>query len=153
MELTVIILIIAPFIFGIIFPLMRRMENTGDRQQKETSVFISRTQETFKNIKMVKSSTAEKHEKKLIYKCIDKLYAANLFESKMFAVVAPLVNFLLIMGLLIVIGYGTYRISTGTLSFSTLIAFVIYAFQIMTPMSSISGFIGEYHKANGALKA
>ena len=152
-KLTVVVLIIAPFIFGIIFPLMRRMENTGDRQQKETSVFISKTQETFKNIKMVKASTAEKQEKSLMYKCIDRLYNANLYESKVFAIVAPLVNFLLILGLLIVVGYGAYRISVGTLTISTLIAFVIYAFQMMTPMSSISGFIGEYHKANGAIKS
>ncbi|MFK3939774.1 ABC transporter ATP-binding protein [Alkalihalobacillus sp. NPDC078783] len=152
-KLTIIILVIAPIIFGIIFPLMRKMENTGARQQKETSVFISKAQETFKNIKMVKASTAEKHEKNLLYKCIDKLYTANLFESKMFALVAPLVNFLLILGLLVVISYGAFRISVGTLSLSTLIAFVVYAFQIMTPMSSISGFIGEYHKANGAFKS
>lgn len=102
---------------------------------------------------MVKASTAEKHEKSLMYKCIDRLYNANLYESKIFAMVAPLVNFLLILGLLIVVGYGAYRISVGTLSISTLIAFVIYAFQMMTPMSSISGFIGEYHKANGAIKS
>ncbi|MEM5594695.1 ABC transporter ATP-binding protein [Niallia circulans] len=94
-KLTVVVLIIAPFIFGIIFPLMRRMENTGDRQQKETSVFISKTQETFKNIKMVKASTAEKQEKSLMFKCIDRLYNANLYESKIFAIVAPLVNFYL----------------------------------------------------------
>ncbi|MEK4761127.1 ABC transporter ATP-binding protein [Viridibacillus sp. FSL E2-0187] len=152
-KLTIVILIISPFIFGIIFPLMRKMEKTGDVQQKEISVFISKTQETFKNIKMVKASTAEKHEKSLMYKCIDRLYNANLYESKIFAMVAPLVNFLLILGLLIVVGYGAYRISVGTLSISTLIAFVIYAFQMMTPMSSISGFIGEYHKANGAIKS
>lgn len=152
-KLTIVILMIAPFIFGIIFPLMRKVENTGDRQQKEISVFISKTQETFKNIKMVKASTAEKHERSLMYKCINRLYSANLYESKIFALVAPLVNFLLILGLLIVVGYGAYRISVGTLSISTLIAFVIYAFQMMTPMSSISGFIGEYHKANGAIKS
>ena len=151
-KLTIVILIISPFIFGIIFPLMRKTEQTGDRQQKEISVFIAKTQETFKNIKMVKASTAEKHEKSIMYKCIDRLYNANLYESKIFAMVAPLVSLLLILGLLIVVGYGAYRISVGTLSISTLIAFVIYAFQMMTPMSSISGFIGEYHKANGAIK-
>ncbi|HDX9529958.1 TPA: ABC transporter ATP-binding protein [Bacillus thuringiensis] len=152
-KLTIVILIISPFIFGIIFPLMRKTEQTGDRQQKEISVFIAKTQETFKNIKMVKASTAEKHEKSIMYKCIDRLYNANLYESKIFAMVAPLVSLLLILGLLIVVGYGAYRISVGTLSISTLIAFVIYAFQMMTPMSSISGFIGEYHKANGAIKS
>lgn len=152
-KLTIVILLISPFIFGIIFPLMRKMEKTGHSQQEEISVFISKTQETFKNIKMVKASTAEKHEKSVLHKCIDRLYNANLFESKVFSIVAPLVNFLLILGLLIVVGYGAYRISVGTLSISTLVAFVIYAFQMMTPMSTISGFIGEYHKANGAIKS
>lgn len=152
-KLTIVILLISPFIFGIIFPLMRKMEKTGHSQQEEISVFISKTQETFKNIKMVKASTAEKHEKSVLHKCIDRLYNANLYESKVFSLVAPLVNFLLILGLLIVVGYGAYRISVGTLSISTLVAFVIYAFQMMTPMSTISGFIGEYHKANGAIKS
>ena len=152
-KLTIVILLISPFIFGIIFPLMRKMEKTGHSQQEEISVFISKTQETFKDIKMVKASTAEKHEKSVLHKCIDRLYNANLYESKVFSLVAPLVNFLLILGLLIVVGYGAYRISVGTLSISTLVAFVIYAFQMMTPMSTISGFIGEYHKANGAIKS
>ncbi|WP_251943823.1 ABC transporter ATP-binding protein [Staphylococcus sp. Marseille-Q5304] len=57
------------------------------------------------------------------------------------------------MGLLVIAGYGAFRIKDGTLELSTLIAFIIYSFQLMSPMSSISGFIGEYHKANGAFKS
>ncbi|EEM43205.1 ABC transporter [Bacillus thuringiensis serovar sotto str. T04001] len=59
-KLTIIILLITPLIFGTVLPLMNKLESVGDSQQKEKSIFISKTQETFKNIKMVKSSNSEK---------------------------------------------------------------------------------------------
>ncbi|MGW7899867.1 ABC transporter ATP-binding protein [Staphylococcus shinii] len=152
-ELTIVILLIAPLIFGIIFPLMKKLEDTGEKQQYEISNFISQTQETFKNIKMVKASTAECSEKNIISRHINNLFKVNLYESKVMAFISPLVNFLLIFGLLVIAGYGAYRIQNGTLELGTLIAFIIYSFQLMSPMSSISSFIGEYHKANGAFRS
>ncbi|HCQ3504877.1 TPA: ABC transporter ATP-binding protein [Staphylococcus aureus] len=152
-KLTVVILLIAPIIFSVILPLMKKLENTGESQQNEISNFISQTQETFKNIKMVKASTAEESEKKIISKYIKNLFNVNLYESKVLAFVSPLVNLLLIVGLLIIAGYGAFRIQNGSLTLGTLIAFIIYSFQLMTPISSISSFIGEYHKANGAFKS
>ncbi|MCU5746969.1 ABC transporter ATP-binding protein/permease [Staphylococcus sp. SQ8-PEA] len=152
-KLTIVILLIAPLIFGIILPMMKKLENTGEIQQYEVSKFISKTQETFKNIKMVKASTAEDAEKRIISKHINNLFNVNLYESKVMALISPLVNFLLILGLLVIVGYGAFRIQNGTLALGTLIAFIIYSFQLMTPMSSISSFIGEYHKANGAFKS
>ncbi|MGD6886915.1 ABC transporter ATP-binding protein [Staphylococcus shinii] len=152
-ELTIVILLIAPLIFGVIFPLMKKLEDTGEKQQYEISNFISQTQETFKNIKMVKASTAECSEKNIISRHINNLFKVNLYESKVMAFISPLVNFLLIFGLLVIAGYGAYRIQNGTLELGTLIAFIIYSFQLMSPMSSISSFIGEYHKANGAFRS
>lgn len=152
-KLTVVILLIAPIIFSVILPLMKKLENTGESQQNEISNFISQTQETFKNIKMVKASTAEESEKKIISKYIKNLFTVNLYESKVMAFVSPLVNLLLIVGLLVIAGYGAFRIQNGSLTLGTLIAFIIYSFQLMTPISSISSFIGEYHKANGAFKS
>ncbi|MDK4265713.1 ABC transporter ATP-binding protein [Staphylococcus warneri] len=152
-KLTIVILLIAPIIFSVILPLMKKLENTGESQQNEISNFISQTQETFKNIKMVKASTAEEAEKKIISKYIKNLFTVNLYESKVMAFVSPLVNLLLIVGLLVIAGYGAFRIQNGSLTLGTLIAFIIYSFQLMTPISSISSFIGEYHKANGAFKS
>ncbi|AAO06183.1 ABC transporter (plasmid) [Staphylococcus epidermidis ATCC 12228] len=152
-KLTVLILLISPVIFGIIFPLMKKLENTGEIQQNEISNFISKTQETFKNIRMVKASTAEQSESKSISRYINNLFKVNLYESKVMSLVSPLVNLLLIFGLLIIAGYGAYRIQNDTLTLSTLIAFIIYSFQLMSPISSISSFIGEYHKSNGAFKS
>ncbi|MED3481733.1 ABC transporter ATP-binding protein [Bacillus toyonensis] len=152
-KLTVVILLITPLIFGTILPLMNKLENVGESQQKEKSIFISKTQETFKNIKMVKSSRAEKVEESSIFGCINNLYTVNLKESKLFAIVAPIINLLLILGLLVVAGYGSYRIIDGTLSLSVLIAFIMYAAQMINPIGIIGNFIGEYRKANGAFQS
>ncbi|HDR6315167.1 TPA: ABC transporter ATP-binding protein [Bacillus thuringiensis] len=152
-KLTIIILLITPLIFGTVLPLMNKLESVGDSQQKEKSIFISKTQETFKNIKMVKSSKAEKIEESSIYECINNLYKANLKESKLFAIVQPIVNLSLILGLLVVAGYGSYRIIDGTLSLSVLIAFIMYAIQMINPIGTIGNFIGEYRKANGSFQS
>ncbi|AFQ16815.1 ABC transporter ATP-binding protein [Bacillus thuringiensis] len=152
-KLTIIILLITPLIFGTVLPLMNKLESVGDSQQKEKSIFISKTQETFKNIKMVKSSNSEKIEESSIFECINNLYKANLKESKLFAIVQPIVNLLLILGLLAVAGYGSYRIIDGTLSLSVLIAFIMYAIQMINPIGIIGNFIGEYRKANGSFQS
>ncbi|MCU5510688.1 ABC transporter ATP-binding protein/permease, partial [Bacillus cereus] len=102
---------------------------------------------------MVKSSNSEKIEESSIFECINNLYKANLKESKLFAIVQPIVNLLLILGLLAVAGYGSYRIIDGTLSLSVLIAFIMYAIQMINPIGIIGNFIGEYRKANGSFQS
>lgn len=149
-KLTISIIIIIPLIFILISPLLKNMDTIGEEQQNEQAKFIATTQETFKNIKMVKAFTAEKIEFINIKNSINKLYKITLNESKIMAIIGPAINFLLILGILLIIGYGSYRVSTESLSLSTLIAFIMYVFQLINPMANISGFIGEYRKANGA---
>ncbi|WP_237447707.1 ABC transporter ATP-binding protein [Staphylococcus simulans] len=149
-KLTIAIIVIIPTIFILIAPLLKNMDSIGTEQQNEKANFMATTQETFKNVKMVKAFTAEYQEKSNIKVSINKLYKITLKESKIMAIIGPTINFLLIFGLLLIIGYGAFRVSNGTLKLSILIAFIMYVFQLINPMANISGFIGEYRKANGA---
>lgn len=152
-KLTIAIIIVIPSIFLLISPLLKKMDSLGFIQQNEKATFISTTQETFKNIGLVKAFTAEQLENQKIKKSINNLYKIDLKENKLISVIGPTINFLLILGVMIIIGYGSYRVTIGNLSLSTLIAFVMYVFQLINPMANVSNFIGEFRKANGAFES
>lgn len=151
-KLTTIILIVIPIIFIFIFPLLKKLDGLGEIQQVEKASFISRTQEIFKNIKTIKSHNAELYEKNTVTNNINNLYNATLKENKILSVISPLLNLLLISGIIIIGIYGIYRVSNESLAFGTLVAFIIYILQIINPITSIGTFWGQYQKAIGSLK-
>src|SRR5690625_5909499 len=52
--------------------------------------------------------------------------------------------------LVIIIGYGGMRVSTGILSAGDLVAFILYLFQIILPMAQFATFFTQLQKAKGA---
>ena len=52
--------------------------------------------------------------------------------------------------IILVIGYGGIRVADGSMSIGTLVAFLLYLFQIMMPMTMFAMFFTEYNKALGA---
>jgi ATP-binding cassette, subfamily B, bacterial AbcA/BmrA len=52
--------------------------------------------------------------------------------------------------LVIILGYGWMRVSTGALTAGDLVAFIMYLFQIVMPMGQLAAFFTQFQKATGA---
>ncbi|ERN52018.1 ABC transporter ATP-binding protein [Alkalihalophilus marmarensis] len=151
-AITVVMLIVVPVVFLIIMPLGKSMYRVSKSLQDETASFQGDMGRVLQDIRLVKSSTAEREEQATGQQRMEKLFGFGIKEGMINAVIQPITMSLLLLMLILIFGYGSLRVATGTLTAGALVAIVFYLFQISTPFSQLAGFFAQYQKAIGALE-
>ncbi|MCL7749778.1 ABC transporter ATP-binding protein [Halalkalibacter alkaliphilus] len=149
-KMTLLMLTSVPFTIAIMIPLGRRMARISRGLQDETAVFSGNIQQTLSEIRLMKASNAERVEEKNGFAGIDQLYKYGLKEARIFAVIAPLMYVVVMAVIVMIIGYGGIRVANGTMTTGSLVAFLLYLFQIIMPLTSFARFFTELQKAKGA---
>lgn len=149
-KMTLLMLIAVPVTFAIMMPLGTRMAKVSKGMQDETATFTGEIQQTISEARLMKSSTAETVEEKKGLSGIEKLYQYGLKEAKIFAVIGPSIYTIMMLVIVAIIGYGGIRVADGTMTTGALVAFLLYLFQIIYPITSFAMFFTELQKAKGA---
>lgn len=149
-KMTLIMLISVPLTIAIMIPLGRRMAKISRSLQDETATFTGHVQQTLSEIRLMKSSTAEMIEEKRGQSGIQTLFQIGLKEARIYALIAPLMYTVVMAVIVMIIGYGGIRVAEGTMSTGSLVAFLLYLFQIIMPMTGFALFFTELQKAKGA---
>ena len=149
-KMTLIMLISVPVTVSIMIPLGRRMAKVSRGLQDETAVFTGHIQQTLGEIRLMKASNAEHNEEERGITGIAKLLAYGLKEARITALIAPLMYVVIMAVIVMIIGYGGIRVANGTMSTGELIAFLLYLFQIIFPITSFAMFFTQLQKAKGA---
>ncbi|MEH7883866.1 ABC transporter ATP-binding protein [Bacillus sp. JJ1609] len=149
-KMTLLMLISVPLTLAIMMPLGRRMAKISRGLQDETAVFTGHITQTLGEIRLMKASTAEKIEEENGYNGIDKLFSFGLKEARIFAMIGPIMQLMIMVVIVLIIAYGGMRVVNGTMSTGSLIAFLLYLFQIIMPITSFAMFFTQLQKAKGA---
>ncbi|PZG43516.1 ABC transporter ATP-binding protein [Listeria ivanovii] len=149
-KMTLIILIAVPITALVVAPLGHKMFKISKGLQNETADFTGTISQTLSEARLVKASNAEIIETEAGHQGIKRLFGFGIREAKVVAVLGPLI-FFVVMGVIVgIIGYGGVRVSAGTMTTGTLIAFLLYLFQIIVPVTSFATFFAQLQKAKGA---
>lgn len=149
-QMTVVMLTAVPLALILTRPLGRKMAGVSREMQDKTADFSGSIQQTIAEIRLMKSSTAEAYEKEKGEDDITDLYKLGLKEGKYMAVLGPLV-YALMMGVMVsVIGYGGVRVAQGLMTTGQLVAFLLYLFQVIFPITTFMNFFMQLQKAAGA---
>jgi ATP-binding cassette, subfamily B, bacterial AbcA/BmrA len=149
-KMTLLMLISVPLTLAIMMPLGRRMAKISRSLQDETAVFTGHITQTLGEIRLMKASTAEKIEEENGFNGIDKLFNFGLKEARIFALIGPIMQLMIMVVIVLIIGYGGMRVVNGTMSTGALVAFLLYLFQIIMPITSFAMFFTQLQKAKGA---
>ncbi|PEO14535.1 multidrug ABC transporter permease [Bacillus wiedmannii] len=149
-KMTLLLLTVIPLSVLILVPLGRKMYKISKALQDETASFTSVLTQVLSEIRLVKSSNTEKKEYETGNKGIEKLLQFGLKEGKVQALISPVMSFVLMALLVIIVGYGGMRVSSGALTTGELVAFILYLVQIIMPMNQLSMFFTQFQKAIGA---
>src|SRR5690606_13032699 len=134
----------------IMMPLGARMAKISKGLQDETAKFTGDIQQTISEIRLTKASTAEDIEQEKGKRGINNLFKFGLREAKIFALIGPSMHMIMMFVIVVIIGYGGIRVAEGSLSTGSLVAFLLYLFQIIYPITSFAMFFTELQKAKGA---
>ncbi|UJF33473.1 ABC transporter ATP-binding protein [Paenibacillus hexagrammi] len=149
-KMTLIMFSVFPIAFLILFPLGRQMYKVSKGMQGETASFTSTLTRVLSEIRLVKAANAEPVEYKEGSLGIRSLFRFGLKEGKIQAMMAPLISFVMLMLLVVLFGYGGMRVSSGAITAGQLVAFMLYLFQIVMPITQITQFFNQAQKAMGA---
>ncbi|MBU9672558.1 ABC transporter ATP-binding protein/permease [Planococcus sp. CP5-4] len=149
-KMTLIMMLAVPLTIAIMIPLGRKMAKISRSLQDETAVFTGDVQQTLGEIRLMKSSTAEQVEEQRGLSGVQKLYGLGMREAKVYALIGPLMYLVVMVVIVMIIGYGGIRVSEGSMSTGSLVAFLLYLFQIVVPLATFARFFTELQKARGA---
>src|SRR5699024_11967742 len=96
------------------------------------------TQQTLGEIRLMKVSTAEEFEEKKGLSDIQKLLTLGLKEARIFALIPPIMQFVVMFVIDGIIAYCVLRVSSGDMTTGTLVAFLLYLFKIIVLMTSLT---------------
>ncbi|WP_416143859.1 ABC transporter ATP-binding protein [Planococcus koreensis] len=149
-KMTLLMMVSVPMTVAIMIPLGRRMAKISRSLQDETALFTGHVQQTLSEIRLMKSSTAEQVEEKKGLRGITGLYDIGMKEAKIYALIAPLMYLAVMLVIVMILGYGGIRVAEGSMSTGSLVAFLLYLFQIIVPLATFARFFTELQKAKGA---
>ncbi|WCF09976.1 ABC transporter ATP-binding protein/permease [Paenibacillus thiaminolyticus] len=149
-QMTAIMLLVIPLAALVLFPLGKQMFNISKGLQDETASFTAILSQVLAEIRLVKASNAEAREYENGRKAINNLLRFGIKEGAVQAMISPIMSFVLMVLLVVIIGYGGMRVSSGALTAGELVAFILYLIQIVMPMSQLSMFFTQLQKAIGA---
>lgn len=149
-RMTLIMITSVPLAILVIMPLGQKMYKISKATQDEMASFTANLGRVLADIRLVKSYHAEDTEKKKGAKGIQHLFQYGLKEARILAVISPFMTFIMMLVLVVLIGYGGVRVASGALSAGSLVAIIIYMFQIVVPFSQMATFFTAFQKAMGA---
>ena len=149
-KMTLLMLLSVPLTIFFMIPLGRKMSKISRGLQDETAIFTSDIQQAINENRLMKSSTAEGVEESKGNKGIERLFRFGLKEARIIAMVGPLMYLIVMIVIVVIIGYGGIRVAEGSMSTGSLVAFLLYLFQIVFPITSFAMFFTQLQKAQGA---
>lgn len=149
-KLTTLLLICLPLTAGVLAPLGRSMYKVSKGLQAETASLTGFLNGIVSEIRLLKISGAEPFASERGQAGIRELYRYGLKEGRIQALIFPLIGLVVMLLMVLVIGYGGIRVASGTFTTGSLIAFILYLFQIVMPIQQITTFVAQLQKAMGA---
>ncbi|PYZ91976.1 multidrug ABC transporter permease [Salipaludibacillus keqinensis] len=149
-RMTLLMLVSVPVTLAIMIPLGRRMAKISRGLQDETAKFTGHIQQTLGEIRLMKASNAELNEEIKGLEGIESLRKFGMKEARIFALIAPLMYLVVMVVIVMIIGYGGIRVANDTMTTGSLVAFLLYLFQIIMPITSFATFFTQLQKAKGA---
>ncbi|TXC91873.1 ABC transporter ATP-binding protein [Metabacillus litoralis] len=149
-KMTVFMLLAIPISLAVFIPLGRKIFTISKLMQDEMASFSGNLGRVLSEIRLVKAYHAEKIELEKGKKGISHLFEFGLKEAKIQAIISPFMTFIMMLMLIMLIGYGGVRVSSGELSAGSLVAIIIYMFQIIIPFSTMATAFTAFQKAMGA---
>jgi len=141
---------IVPIVVVILLPIGRIMSKLGRKLQSATADFNADASEKLSEVRLIKSSNGEAFEKNTGGNFINDIFKVGIKNAKVEAILQPIMTTVMLGVFVGILGYGAVRIQQGSLSSGSLVAFLLYLFNIITPVASFATFFSQVQKAMGS---
>jgi ABC-type multidrug transport system fused ATPase/permease subunit len=149
-DLALVALVITP-LFWLIARRFSRMIKVASREKRRRSGSISSVaEESLSNIALVQAYNRQGAEVDRLHEQGVGSYEAEMAATRIKALYSPLVDLAQLLGVLLVLGMGTWELSRGALSLGGLLVFITFLTQLYTPVRSLGKLVNRIYSASAA---
>lgn len=149
-QMTLIILLVLPISLAVLMPMGNKIYKISMQLQAHLAALSSTLSQVIGEMRLVKASNSERKEWRNGAANMDDLYQSEMKEARINAVLMPLMTLIMIVLLVVIIGYGGVRVSSGALSAGKLVSYILLLFQIMIPFEQFGTFFSNLKKVMGS---
>lgn len=149
-KLTLVIIFSFAIVSLIAYPLGKINEKYSMLIQNHLGKLSQIISENAKNIQIIKLYNAQNAVRNKFNNENEKVYSLSKRIDKVFSITEPVQTAVTLLAFLIIILYGSSRVANNTLSFGVMTSFMIYIFEIITPINTLANFYVSYSEAKGA---
>lgn len=150
-RMTILILIGALLIGLVIKIIGAKMSVVAKAFRNQLANLTSKIAHSIQSRLDIKINDAEEWFSKKVENDNKVLYQTSITGIKYRVTLLPIINGILMALLVPVAGIGLYEIKVGILTVGSLISFVMYLYQLITPTLTLSSAIGDFATEQGSL--
>ena len=145
--------ILVAFLIGLAIVVSKGRSGRKMSLDLQTSLgsFAASVERLLAGIRTVKASGAEDSEREKVGVQSVHVWTEGVRLARLVSLIQPLVNLCLQGALLVVVILGAMRLSSGRMDVGELLAFLVYLFMLITPISTLSQSYAQLQMGFGAL--
>lgn len=149
-QLATLMFTIVPVVILILLPIGRIMSRLGRKLQAATAKFNGVVSEKLAEVRLIKASNGEKFERKEGHHLIKKIFTIGVTDARVEAVLQPIMMTLMMAAFAGILAFGIIRVGQGSLTSGSLVAFLLYLFNVIAPVTNFATFFSQIQKALGS---
>ncbi len=145
-KFTLVALSVAPVLFIFVYQYTPRIKRATRAVRKKEGEIVSKVQEVFSSIRVVKAFASEKYEKKRFKEASMETVELALRARALKAGLSPGVQVITAFGTALVLWYGARLVLAGELTLGGLTTFLAYLGKLYSPIRSLSKLPDNFSK-------
>ena len=146
-NLSLLLLVLLPILAIVIIPVTIFAGKYANAFQKENANYIEKLSNIFNNILYLKSLNAQQEISNNLDENNDRIKEFSSKNNKVNAFIQPFLLLVVIGIIAVIFMFGGRRVSDGAITVGTLIAYLLYVFQLLSPVTGISSFFADKQRA------
>lgn len=151
-HMTAAMVVAVPIIVILMMPIMAFGTKIGHIRQEAMAQFNGISSETLSEIRLVKTSNAEKQAQVRANNEINKLFKVGKKEAVFDATMQPIMMMVFMSMVFGLLAYGMHRIAIGEMQIGILMSFLMYLFNLIGAVPVIATLFSEMAKAAGSTR-
>jgi ABC-type multidrug transport system fused ATPase/permease subunit len=144
------VLVIAVSVVTVV-ALSGRVRVASRKQQEKVGDLAASVERAISAVRTVRASNATEREIAAIQEDAEGAWRMGISVAKISALVVPIAGIALQVSFLVVLGVGGFRVASGAITISSLVAFILFLFMMIMPLGQAFGAINSVNQALGAL--
>jgi len=148
LAVTVAALGLAVAVIAVVVP---RIDRASKRAQESVGRIGATLERMFGAFRTVKASGAEERERRALDDAATEAWRASVRAATWGAIAGNTAGLSIQVAFIAVLAVGGARVAAGSISIGTLVAFLLYVFFLISPVSQLAGAVTEYHVGAAAV--